>query len=510
MPLIVGVSGSLRAARHGAGNRELVSDLGRLATRADLRAYIAEQSRNIVDDFFAAGRDKNLPFDEIYRQFKRLSGRRGLSNAEAAVAAALWGAKEEGADIDHASLSSHFLPSGSIREPGRLRDMLLAADGLLLSTPVYFGDRGSLIQSLLEFIAADPELCARLAGKVYAGLAVGAKRNGGQETTLIFQLLDMINLGFLGVGDSSDTTSQYGGTLVGGDVGSVQSDDYGLDTAVSTGRRAARVAHLLSSGAGAPELLDKLRVAVWVLQHDREGSGVRQFERWAADVERTHPNVSVRLFDVPRHEVVRCIACDICPTRVGPHEEYRCIITQENDFFVRHHAALIDTDAVLVGAYSPEDRSTVVSAYQQFIERTRYLRRDNYVFTDYLTAPFVFSELEARQNFHIRMLTSMVRHHTVVHHPLLGMVRCGEVLNAGALDRQTGRFLQNARILLQGRLLRSGTGDTFYKPVGYKISALKSREDHEKGLHEAQNTQHRADLARQRERRLSDGPAERL
>jgi hypothetical protein len=57
-------------------------------------------------------------------------------------------------------------------------------------------------------------------------------------------------------------------------------------------------------------------------------------------------------------------------------------VTSADDFFVKHHSELLDADAILVGAYCPEDRSTVKSVYQQFIERTRYLRRDNYAFED--------------------------------------------------------------------------------------------------------------------------------
>ena len=42
----------------------------------------------------------------------------------------------------------------------------------------------------------------------YAGLAVGAKRNGGQETTLIFQMTDFLNMGAKVVGNGHDTTDR--------------------------------------------------------------------------------------------------------------------------------------------------------------------------------------------------------------------------------------------------------------------------------------------------------------
>ena len=76
--------------------------------------------------------------------------------------------------------------------PILLKAALRRADGILLSTPVYFGDRSSLSQRFIETIRSDAALCRDLAGRIYAGLAVGAKRNGGQETTLIYQMMDMV------------------------------------------------------------------------------------------------------------------------------------------------------------------------------------------------------------------------------------------------------------------------------------------------------------------------------
>src|ERR1700739_4307048 len=104
------------------------------------------------------------------------------------------------------------------------------------------------------------------------------------------------------------------------------------------------------------------------------------------------PSVNVRIFDAVSDEVVRCLACEICPTHLGDAQEYRCIVTSPDDFFVKHHRELLDADAILIGAYCPENRATIKSVYQQFMERTRYLRRDNYVFEDLLVAPFVVSD----------------------------------------------------------------------------------------------------------------------
>jgi hypothetical protein len=52
---------------------------------------------------------------------------------------------------------------------------LRAAAGIIVSSPVYFGDSGSLVQSLFEFIASDPSLKQDMAGKIYGGPLSGRR-----------------------------------------------------------------------------------------------------------------------------------------------------------------------------------------------------------------------------------------------------------------------------------------------------------------------------------------------
>ena len=52
-------------------------------------------------------------------------------------------------------------------------------------------------------------------------------------------MLDFLNLGSKVVGNGYDTTAQYGGTLVSGDIGKLQEDSYGIKTALSTGKNLA-------------------------------------------------------------------------------------------------------------------------------------------------------------------------------------------------------------------------------------------------------------------------------
>ncbi len=497
---VLGLSGSLRNARFRSGSLSLVTDLQGLQTAAELRAYLTAQTKICANDFLEAGLAEGRPFDEVYKALGKKRAERGLSNSEAATATALWAAHRNGAAISHVALAEHFPPNGAVRHPERLASMLRAATGIIVSSPVYFGDRGSLVQALFEFIAADPKLKRDMDRKVYGGLAVGAKRNGGQETTLIFQMLDMLNMGLHGVGNGHETTAQYGGTAKAGDVGTFAQDEYGLETCLGTGRRVARIARMASLGRSGSRLNDKLSLHLWLVQDAADGSGLRYFEQWQRQLLARNRDVDVKIFNAVAEEVVRCIACEVCPTHLGPRSDYRCIITAADDFFVRHHAELLGADAILIAAYSPENCSRIHSVYQQFIERTRYLRRDNYVFEDLLIAPFVVSEIEARQNLHIRMATSMVRHHTVLSRPIIGLRHGGEMLNAAIVERDSDLFVARARELAIGRCLEAGEG-AVYRPVGYEISAAKTREEQLSGLvgeHVRQRTAEQAMRARRR------------
>ncbi len=473
-PLILGLSASLRNARSRKGGTRSISDeINEITDRETLEAYLEEQANIHLDQFKEAGRADGEPFDVLYRNLQRLGGQRGLSNSEIALAAALWGAKENGAEITHIPLPDHFPANGEPKNLDQLKKALRDADGIVLSTPVYFGDRGSLAQLLIDMIRDDKALQEEISGKVYAGIAVGAKRNGGQETTLIYAMMDMLNVGLLGVGNDSNTTSQYGGTGHAGDIGTMPKDTYGLNTSIGTGRRIASVTSQLVSAKSA-SLGDTPKFDFWVLQ-DRDSEAVSLVSPFA---EKLGEKAQVRFHDLVQHAIRPCIACDICPTHVGPDSEYRCIIRKRDDGMVSEHNALIDTDIVIPVVYSTRDRTNLKSVYQQFMERTRYLRRGDYVFTDRLVVPLVIAEIGANEIMDIRLMTSFVRHHTVIGKPIVAYIHNGTLLNPE--DVQAG--LERARLegarLAAGRLasVSANLAATQYQPVGYVLATAKDKE----------------------------------
>ena len=84
---------------------------------------------------------------------------------------------------------------------------------------------------------------------------------------------------------------------------------------------------------------------------------------------------------------VRC-----CSISYDDSEKYRCIINNKEDFS-KNHNQIIDCDSFIFAAYSGTNFINIKTNYQQFIERTRYLRRDNYLFGRKLVSSFILSEV---------------------------------------------------------------------------------------------------------------------
>lgn len=476
-PLILGISASLRNARSKTGGEHLVGEILSLDTREELDDYLSNQAKMHLDQFIAAGRAEGKPFDEVYRELRKSGGTRGLSNSEVSLVAALWGAKSKGCRISFASLVDHFPADGSVRGMDHLKAMLRQADGVILATPVYFGDRSSLAQRFLDVIRNDPLLIRDLEGKIYAGVVAAAKRNGGQETTLIYQMLDYLNLGMLAVGNDSMTTSQYGGTTHAGDVGTAPKDSYGIETCVGTGRRVARVAHQLEvSDSYHIKHDDNPRIGFWKLQ-DRNNELVKYIQPL---LEKASSIAKLDVIDIANTEVRPCIACDLCPTHMGPDREYRCIVKRQGDGVLDYHTHLIEADMLMPAVYTALNREGIHTAYQQFMERTRYLRRGDYVFSDRMVAPIIVNEIGANDHMDVRMVTSFIRHHTVMHKPILAWVHKGEVLNLEELRRDIISAVAQGERMLKGRLAmiaEKSAEVVAYNPIGYHISGAREGED---------------------------------
>jgi multimeric flavodoxin WrbA len=462
MKNILGISTSLRNKRFSYKN-SLVEEIKNNSSLTELSSFINNQIKISFKDYEQL--DQKLNFDEKYRDFKKHKGNRGLSNSETALVYALWQAsKVKDTQIDYLSLSNIF-ENEDDNKLEFFKKKFLSCDGLLVSGPVYFGDRGSLTQRMIEYLNTDKECMEHAKYIIYAGLSVGAKRNGGQETTLIFQLLDFLNLNSKVVGNGHDTTAQYGGTLVAGDIGMVVKDEYGINTALSVGKNLAESLNKIDLKKINKRNKKKFKCNIFILQ-DNQSQDCTNVVR---DMVKSNLNreIEYKIFEAFDEKIHKCIACDICPISYGNKENYRCIINNTDDFFKKYHKEIIDCDGFIFAVYSGANFINVKSNYQQFIERTRYLRRDDYLLGGKIATSLVVSEVNSNRNLHIRILTSLIRHNNILSKPIHVFKNKDEFIN---LKNSHNTFKEFGEAITK---LKSENFQNEYKPVGYEISYEK-------------------------------------
>jgi len=116
--------------------------------------------------------------------------------------------------------------------------------GIIIGTPVYFGNMSSLCKAFLERCVAFRKEGFALSNKVAGVLAVGGSRNGGQEFTVRSVQTAMFAQEMIIVGDGRPTC-HTGATIWNSKKGEVTDDEFGMATARNLGRRVAEVALLL-------------------------------------------------------------------------------------------------------------------------------------------------------------------------------------------------------------------------------------------------------------------------
>jgi len=113
--------------------------------------------------------------------------------------------------------------------------------GIIVGTPVYFGNMTSLCKSFLERCIVFRKDGFALSGKVGGVLAVGGARNGGQELTIQSVQTALMCQEMLIVGDARPT-GHFGATVWNSGDDDVSGDEFGLKTARNLGRGVAEVA----------------------------------------------------------------------------------------------------------------------------------------------------------------------------------------------------------------------------------------------------------------------------
>lgn len=468
-PYVLLVGTSLRASRYGKAKRALIDDINKIKTEIELNNYLKNEA-TLHYESFTKLKESGKDYLESYKVYRKTQNSQGLSNSEVALAATAWEIQKNQIDIKFFNVSE-LINIDSLDIKGEkmqhLKQLITDAAGVLVSTPVYFGDRSSLCQLFIDLCNEFKESGTDFSGKFFAGCSVGAKRNGGQETSLIYLAMDLLNLGFNIVGNDSKTTSQYGGTVHAGDLGTAANDQYGLNTCLGTGRRMARV--ISQNILGTKYLAENPKVnnnpSILLINFTSMNS---------SELIDDYEEGEINIIGVDNIKQIPCIACDVCPTHVGPDEEYRCILKKgKNETTQDWHQIYSSADIIIPIA---EDNSRSLYSYQKFMERTRHLRRGDYVWGDAIVFPTIVYEngISDLSSMHFRLMTSFMRHHTIIKKPQ-------KLEKFKDIKLTISKISNSVRTMTLGRYMLAQTSQA-YQPIGYYLSTAKEKEDFEKGI----------------------------
>ncbi|HID47474.1 MAG TPA: flavodoxin family protein [Methanothermococcus okinawensis] len=185
-----------------------------------------------------------------------ISGSPRNGNTAFLVKEALKAVEEEGIETQYISLAGKklnpCLACDGCKKEGKcvvmddINDILeemVGAEGVIIGSPVYFG--GVSAQLKMLFDRSRPYRRGfKLKNKVGGAIAVGAARNGGQETTIKDIHNFMLIHSMIVVGDS-DPTAHYGGTGVGAHLEDCKRDEIGIETSRNLGKKVAQVVKLI-------------------------------------------------------------------------------------------------------------------------------------------------------------------------------------------------------------------------------------------------------------------------
>ena len=411
------------------------------------------------------------------------------SNSDISIAHALLGAQKNGADIKLMCITNIFshakmdiyenildydtiddiddIDSLHIDEKA-LRTLLQQvekADGIILSTPVYFGDRSSIANKFLQLTQKQNSLC----NKAFGVVSAGAKRNGGQETTNIYTLQEALAQNAIVVGNGPKT-SQYGGTVWAGDAGDAINDDFGLETCFGVGRQVSQLSDILKKGKTV-SLKKKLKVTFLLTMDTLNKKFEKILSQYIQSIDTNE--IDITLYNLTNDTIYRCIACNLCPSPKmmeklqGEEYPYHCVVQTSKDNMKQVQELLVNSDCIVFTGVNTKDDLTY--RYQAFMERTRFIRHDDFELTNIPAIGMLINELGATNNqiFNVKVLTSFIRHNTFFLKPIELIIHNGKTIYQNDFN-QLIPVLKNIR---SGRNKIKGM-EISYKATGYKHKDL--------------------------------------
>ena len=118
------------------------------------------------------------------------------------------------------------------------KDDFVAADGLIVGSPVYFGTMAAELKQILdEFVG----IRRKMENKVGAAFSTSGDASGGKETTMLSIIQAMLIYGMIIVGDPLSATGHYGTACVGAPDGAA------LENGRKLGQRVAALVKQLNA-----------------------------------------------------------------------------------------------------------------------------------------------------------------------------------------------------------------------------------------------------------------------
>jgi len=362
--------------------------------------FISTLRSRITSKLFYSVLQQADTYERIIQIIYKLGCDQKIANSEALLLAAMFGAKEAGAECSLIKLKDYFsLVDDQSTKSKDLIDLIKDANGFILSTPVYFGDRSSFLADLIKILKKSQKDTLPLNNKAVGIVSVGAKRNGGQETTNIYALWECLELGACIVGNGPPT-SQYGGTGWAGNVGAIIDDNFGFMTSKGTGRRVALLSHTLN-------LVRKpknVRILFLVTRSDNNEIFIKTIKNLPFS-----SNVILDVLDITKMKIKRCHACSICPKENLGSNSYGCIIKDDDMQLIYNY--LIQADCIVLAHYQGPNAGP--DKFQIFMERTRFIRRNNFELANWAFSYFGFTN-SFTDIFPLRVMTSFLRHNLFI------------------------------------------------------------------------------------------------
>ncbi len=137
-------------------------------------------------------------------------------------------------------------------------DAMVAADGLLIATPVYFGLPSDLFAKFVMRTRPLRHQDFKLANRPVGVLATAGRRSGGAETAIIATWLPFVRNGCLVVGNG-DATCQFGAYGWAGGRGQILTDEWGLEQAFQTAERVYTLAKVFKAGVEATGFVSPMK-----------------------------------------------------------------------------------------------------------------------------------------------------------------------------------------------------------------------------------------------------------